>query len=83
MTINTSITSIYLGKTLQKDDATFVDLIHTAKIDKFPMTTGHVEFYPNGGYNPQKGCEDINYEIYLTNGKKNDEITKSVAICKL
>jgi hypothetical protein len=72
-----------LGRTLQTKDAEFVDLIHTAKIDKFPMTTGDVEFYPNGGYNPQNGCEDINYENYLTNGEENDKITKLVVQCKL
>jgi hypothetical protein len=41
---------------LQKDDAEFVDLIHTAKAHVYPSSTGHVEFYPNRGEIPQPGC---------------------------
>ncbi|XP_025420267.1 pancreatic lipase-related protein 3-like [Sipha flava] len=66
----------YLKKTLQKDDAEFVDLIHTAKAKIFPSTTGHVVFYPNGGKTCQPGCEyeidDYNYD--LLNKKKISEL---------
>ncbi|XP_025405768.1 phospholipase A1 2-like, partial [Sipha flava] len=55
-------TFYYLQRTLKKTDAEFVDLIHTAKAEIFPNTTGHVEFYPNRGETPQPGCIHVNFE---------------------
>lgn len=42
---------------LNKDDAEFVDVIHTTgwKIG-FTKRIGHVDFFPNGGIAPQPGC---------------------------
>jgi hypothetical protein len=74
---------IFLRKLLQKDDAEFVDLIHTAKIYKFPSTTGHVEFYPNGGKSPQPGCEYENLKKEIVSGDGMDDGTKYVFECKL
>lgn len=42
---------------LSKDDALFVDAIHTDGY-KFGMLypIGHIDFYPNSGVAPQPGC---------------------------
>ncbi|XP_031353891.1 endothelial lipase-like [Photinus pyralis] len=43
---------------LTKDDAEFVDVIHTdAGSFGYPVSIGHVDFYPNGGSGVQPGCE--------------------------
>ncbi|XP_038222315.1 lipase member I [Zerene cesonia] len=42
---------------LTKDDATFVDVIHTNPgVFGFPQAIGHVDFYPNPGEWIQPGC---------------------------
>lgn len=44
---------------LNKNDAKFVDIIHTDKgICGGPISTGHADFYPNGGGRPQPMCGD-------------------------
>lgn len=46
---------------LQSNAAIFVDVIHTGYPvfgDNTPR--GTVDFYPNYGYIPQKGCDDVN-----------------------
>lgn len=44
---------------LSKEDAAFVDVIHTAGLwIGTDEVVGHVDFYPNGGMAPQPGCED-------------------------
>jgi hypothetical protein len=68
-------TFYYLQRTLKKTDAEFVDLIHTAKAEIFPNTTGHVEFYPNRGETPQPGCIHVNFE--------RDPFDKEIIECKL
>ncbi|KAJ6636699.1 Phospholipase A1 VesT1.02 [Pseudolycoriella hygida] len=46
-----------LTKRLTKNDAEFVDVIHTnAGALGYPDNTGTVDFYPNGGRTPQPGC---------------------------
>lgn len=61
--------SLYIGNIslpfdhLSQSDATFVDVIHTdieaflhPIDDGYPCTTGHVDFWPNGGRRLQPGC---------------------------
>ena len=44
---------------LDKSDADFVDVVHTAGLwIGTDETVGHVDFYPNGGHAPQPGCHD-------------------------
>ena len=44
---------------LDRSDAQFVDIIHTAgKWVGNDDTIGHVDFFPNSGRAPQPGCED-------------------------
>lgn len=64
---------------LDKNDAEFVDIIHTcggilAMLD--PL--GHVDFYPNGGTR-QPGCEFSNCKIIWKNGKYFQTIYKFVS----
>lgn len=45
------------NKELYKNDAARVDIIHSDKgICGGPTSTGHVDFYPNGGTRPQPMC---------------------------
>lgn len=44
-------------KRLYKDDANFVDIIHTSHVLGMAKPIGHVDFYPNGG-ELQNGCKD-------------------------
>lgn len=45
---------------LDKDDATFVDVIHTARgIQGISKPIGHIDFYPNDGKSPQPGCNNF------------------------
>lgn len=42
---------------LNKNDAKFVDIIHTdARLYGAPVSTGTVDFWPNGGITLQPGC---------------------------
>lgn len=42
---------------LNKNDAKFVDIIHTDRgIIGAPISSGHADFYPNGGRRPQPRC---------------------------
>jgi len=46
-----------VAPSLSKDDAQFVDVIHTtAGTLGIKESIGHVDFYPNGGYAIQPGC---------------------------
>ncbi|EDW02793.1 GH10839 [Drosophila grimshawi] len=46
-------------KHLSKDDAEFVDVIHTdAWHYGAPFSTGTADFWPNGGTAPQPGCQN-------------------------
>ncbi|KAL3869621.1 hypothetical protein ACJMK2_042286 [Sinanodonta woodiana] len=65
---------------LDPSDADFVDVIHTDKTGfGIKQSTGHVDFYPNGGEN-QPGCKASMAEYFkkLINGEIN-EIEKSIA----
>ncbi|CAD7079407.1 unnamed protein product [Hermetia illucens] len=47
---------------ITKDDAQFVDIIHTdAYLYGFPENAGTVDFWPNGGNSVQPGCPRRNY----------------------
>lgn len=46
-----------LNSRLTRNDADFVDVIHTdAGFYGIALYSGHVDFYPNGGHRPQPGC---------------------------
>lgn len=48
------------NKRLDKTDASFVDVIHTAgKSLGIFEAIGHADFYPNGGIAEQPGCDGI------------------------
>lgn len=45
---------------LTRDDAEFVDVIHTAAGTLgFVESLGHVDFFPNSGRAPQPGCDKL------------------------
>ncbi|KAF2885728.1 hypothetical protein ILUMI_20432 [Ignelater luminosus] len=49
-----------LSESLDKRDAMFVDVIHTAGNDfGIMLPVGHVDFYPNDGITPQPGCTNL------------------------
>lgn len=54
---------------LNKNDAEFVDVIHTdAWFYGAPFSTGTVDFWPNGGKTLQPGCPKRNYKPLTDNG---------------
>lgn len=56
---------------LNKDDARFVDVIHTdGGLYGIPISSGTVDFWPNGGVTLQPGCPSRNYEPLTDNGMK-------------
>lgn len=58
------------AKPINKNDAIFVDIIHTdAWIYGAPKSTGTVDFWPNGGSTLQPGCPRRNYKPLTQNGK--------------
>jgi len=60
---NKLATSCFDGNyvSLSKDDADFVDAIHThARFYGYTRPIGHVDFYPNGGFS-QPGCKTIQF----------------------
>lgn len=62
------------NKELNKEDAKFVDIIHTdAGIFGGPVSTGHADFYPNGGRRPQPRCKD-EPETFFFLGMKYNQI---------
>lgn len=60
-----------LGTTaISKRDANFVDVIHTdAWLYGAPVSTGTVDFWPNGGKTLQPGCPRRSYKALSDNGK--------------
>lgn len=57
---------------INKDDAQFVDVIHTdAWFYGAPKNTGTVDFWPNGGKTLQPGCPRRNYKPLSDNGEFN------------
>lgn len=51
-------------------DAVMVDVIHTdAWLYGAPVSTGTVDFWPNGGKTLQPGCPKRNYKMLSDNGK--------------
>ncbi len=50
------------SKRLSKDDADFVDAIHTSILLGYVPPIGHADFYPNGGQF-QPGCSQILNQI--------------------
>lgn len=54
-------------RSITKDDASFVDVIHTTG-GLFGITRpiGHVDFYPNYGISPQKNCK--HHMIWIMQG---------------
>ncbi|VVC35764.1 Triacylglycerol lipase family,Lipase/vitellogenin,Alpha/Beta hydrolase fold [Cinara cedri] len=55
--VNEESRARYIFRQLSKEDAKFVDVIHTSsEIIGIPEPLGHVDFYPNYGRSPQPGC---------------------------
>lgn len=55
---------------LNKNDAEFVDVIHTdAWLYGAPFSTGTVDFWPNSGKTLQPGCPKRNYKPLTDNGQ--------------
>lgn len=55
---------------INKKDAKFVDIIHTdAWLYGGPISTGTVDFWPNGGRTLQPGCPRRTYKALSDNGK--------------
>lgn len=47
-------------ESLDRSDAMFVDIIHTASLDfGISLPVGHTDFYPNHGSTPQPGCTNF------------------------
>lgn len=56
-------------KPISKDDAEFVDVIHTdAGLYGTPLATGTADFWPNGGYVPQPGCPLRTFQAWADEG---------------
>lgn len=54
---------------ISSKDAAFVDVIHTdAWLYGAPVSTGTVDFWPNGGKTLQPGCPKRNYKMLSDNG---------------
>lgn len=61
---------VSIVKPISKDDAEFVDVIHTdAWLYGAPSSTGTVDFWPNGGRTLQPGCPRRNFRPLSDNGK--------------
>lgn len=55
---------------LSKNDAQFVDVIHTdAWFYGAPFATGTADFWPNSGKTLQPGCPKRNHKLLTDNGK--------------
>lgn len=55
---------------VNRKDADFVDIIHTdAWLYGAPVSTGTVDFWPNGGRTLQPGCPRRSYKALSDNGK--------------
>lgn len=51
---------------ITKEDAEFVDVIHTdGGFNGYPTSTGTADFWPNGGRRSQPGCIDSLNRIFL------------------
>ena len=60
----------FFFKPISKEDADFVDIIHTdAWLYGAPTATGTVDFWPNGGNVPQPGCPLRNFQLWTDDGK--------------
>ncbi|XP_055376343.1 lipase member I [Condylostylus longicornis] len=56
------------SKHICKTDAKFVDIMHTdAWLYGSPCSTGHADFWPNGGKTLQPGCPKRNYKMLTDN----------------
>ncbi|XP_068619905.1 pancreatic triacylglycerol lipase-like [Battus philenor] len=55
-----------LSKPFTKDDARFVDVIHTdGGAFGTPLATGHADFWPNAGHAKQPGCPPVSLLLTL------------------
>lgn len=68
-------------KPVNKNDAEFVDIIHTdAWFYGAPKSTGTVDFWPNGGTTLQPGCPRRNYKLLSDNGKTRNQLIQKLVI---
>lgn len=64
---------------LDKTDANFVDVIHTAsKIFGVFEAVGHADFYPNGGFVPMPGCGNILTSVSCSHNRAIEYLIESV-----
>lgn len=64
---------------LSKEDAVFVDVIHTAGLwIGTDEQVGHVDFYPNGGMAPQPNCENEDIGLGCSHQRGPDLFAESV-----
>lgn len=60
-----------------KNDALFVDVIHTdAELYGAPISTGTIDFWPNGGVGIQPGCPAVRSPIPLRTFPPDDPLCK-------
>lgn len=52
-------TFVKVNRILNKNDAEFVDVIHTTDFLGLTNPIRHADFYPNGGVSPQPGCSFV------------------------
>ncbi|KAJ8968060.1 hypothetical protein NQ314_002499 [Rhamnusium bicolor] len=71
------------GGHLNKNDADFVDIIHTcAGFLGMKQPIGHVDFYPNGGGPPQPGCGILELLEVCSHGRSWRLFAKSIVLDK-
>ncbi|XP_059082427.1 pancreatic lipase-related protein 2-like isoform X2 [Tigriopus californicus] len=64
---------------LSKEDAQFVDIIHTAGLwIGTDEQIGHVDFYPNGGKAPQPNCENEDIGLGCSHQRGPDLFAESI-----
>ncbi len=68
------------SKRLSRDDANFVDVIHTSQLLGYIPAIGHADFFPNGGL-AQPGCFQVINQI-LGNGRNLINTKASIALCR-
>lgn len=68
--------SLSQDEALNKDDAEYVDVIHTSLISFSDVSMGHADYYINGRSGIQPGCSPL--DIPCNHGKSLEMYTKSI-----
>lgn len=81
---NKSAPNIGPDGSLDKSDAKFVDIIHTAAGTLGYMhPLGHCDFYPNNGRASQPGCNNIMQEVLGTANSLCSALTSDIHTIRL